>query len=126
MLAVRNNVLRAVPIVYSRLENRNLLLSDLSAPGTPYQLFCFAAEHAPANDFDPTCVPWNIVKLRSVHTLPSFLFGTIKILFAEGVRKELPHLENLHLAFSIDHEEIYIAGKVHEHLAARAARRCVP
>ncbi len=109
-------MLTTVSVVYSGFENCHLLFSDLGTPRTPYQLLCFAAEHAPADDFNPSGVSWNIVQFRSIHELPAFLFGSFKVLFAEGMRKKLPHLENLHLIFPIDHQEINIAGKVHKHL----------
>ncbi len=54
-----------------------------------------------------------------------FLLGSFKIFFAKGVGKKLPHLQDLHMAFPIDHQEIYVSGEIHEHLTAGTAWRSV-
>jgi hypothetical protein len=58
---MRNDVLRAVAIVDSGLENRHFLFGDFCSPRASYQFFRFAAEHATANDLDPPCVSWYTV-----------------------------------------------------------------
>ena len=113
---MRDDVLSTVSIVYSGLEDRHLLLGDLGTPCTPNQLLCLAAEHTPADDFNPSGVSWNIMQFRSIHVLPAFLFGSFEVLFAKGMGEKFPHLEYLHLIFPIDHQEINIAGKIHKYL----------
>ena len=56
LLAVRNNVARAVAVVDSRFKDHYSLTGNLRAPHPAYQFFRLSAEHASGNNFDPTCI----------------------------------------------------------------------
>lgn len=57
LLAVRDNMLCAVPVINAGLEDRDLLFRYLRSPRPPDQFFGLSAEHATAYNFDPACLP---------------------------------------------------------------------
>lgn len=63
LLAVRDDVLRAVTIVNTGFEDRHLLFRNLRPACPPYQFLGLSAKHASANHLNPPGLPGNTVKL---------------------------------------------------------------
>src|SRR5258706_11991400 len=64
---MRDDLGCAVSVINLRFENNYLLFGNLRPPEPPDQFLCFAAEHAPRDNFYPSRVERHIMKRYGFH-----------------------------------------------------------